>query len=128
MTVKNDKVNTWFAGLLFPVASFVYALSHPWYKNYRVLYVLFFTFVGLAFFYSGDSADITRYINEFEDAFAMKGVGFFEYFRQRPDKQQIDYYSSFMVWAVSRFTSNPKIFLGTLAMVFALFFQLVSNM
>lgn len=127
MTTKRIRVGAWLLGLFFPILSFIHALFHPWDKNNKIYFVLFFTFVGLAFFYSGDSADIIKYIREYEYAFTMKGIGFLEFFRQRPDKQQIDYYSAFMIWAVSRFTNNPKIFLGSLAMVFALFFSASVN-
>ena len=121
-TSNNKAVGAWFAGLFFPVIGFIYALFHPTSKNYKILFALFFAFLGMAFLISSETADSFRYILEFYSARAMKGIGFFAYFRLRPDKQQIDFYSSFMFWFVSRFTGNYRLFLGILALVYSLFF------
>lgn len=119
----NKLVGAWFTGLLFPIIGFIYALFHPTSKQYKVLFVLFFTFLGIAFAIIGESgADAARYVLEFYKARAIKGINFVEFFQLRPDKQQIDFYSSFMLWFVSRFTGNPRLFLGTLALVYSLFF------
>lgn len=119
---NNKAVGAWFAGLLFPVVGFTYALFHPTNKNYKILFVLFFTFLGIAFFFSGETADSFKYVMEFYNVRAMKGIGFLKYFQLRPEKQQIDFYSSFMLWFISRFTGDYRLFLGILALVYSLFF------
>lgn len=120
---NNKAVGAWFTGLFFPVIGFIYALFHPTSKNYKVLFVLFFTFLGIAFtFTEASSGDVVRYVMNFYAARTMRGIGFFEYFRLRPEKQQIDFYSSFMLWFVSRFTGNYRLFLGIHALVYSLFF------
>ena len=121
-TTNNKAVAAWFAGLFFPVIGFTYALFHPTSKNYKILFVLFFAFLGIAFFFSGETADSFRYVLEFYNVRAMKGIGFLKYFQLRPEKQQIDFYSSFMLWLVSRFTGDYRLFLGILALVYSLFF------
>ena len=121
-TTQNKTVGAWFTGLLFPVAGFIYALFHPTSKNYKTLFVLFFTFLGIAFLFQEEQGDVIRYIFDFYAARAKRGIGLFEYFQSRPDKQQIDYYSSFMLWFVSRFTGDYRLFLGILALVYSLFF------
>ena len=121
-TSNNKAVGAWFAGLFFPIIGFIYALFHPTSKNYKVLFVLFFNFLGIAFFFSGETADSFRYVLEFYNVRAMKGIGFLKYFQLRPEKQQIDFYSSFMLWFISRFTGDYRVFLGMLALVYSLFF------
>lgn len=118
----KDKAKAWFAGLLFPITGFIYALFHPNSKNYKILFVLFFTFLGIAFFLRERSADVISYVMEFYKARAMKGVGFFAYFQSRSEKFQIDYYSSFMYWFISRFTGDYRLYLGILALVYSLLF------
>lgn len=122
MNTNNNRTGGLLAGLIFPVVSFIYALFHPNNKNFKLLFVLFFTFIGLAIFYKGNEADITRSVVDFYDAYTNQDVDFFTYFKSTSSINQIDYYSTFMVWLVSRFTNNPKIYLGCLALVFALFF------
>lgn len=122
-STHNKVVGAWFTGLSFPILGFVYALFHPTSKQYKVLFVLFFTFLGIAFTIIGESgADVTRYVWEFYQARAKKDLGFIEFFQLRPDKQQIDFYSSFMLWFISRFTGDYRLYLGILAMVYSLFF------
>ena len=122
-TSNNKAVGAWFAGLFFPIIGFIYALFHPTSKNYKVLFVLLFTFLGIAFtFTEASSGDAVRYVMNFYAARTMRGIGFFEYFRLRPEKQQIDFYSSFMLWFISRFTGDYRVFLGMLALVYSLFF------
>lgn len=115
-------IGGWLAGLLFPIISFVYALCNPKNKNFNLFFVLFFVFVVLAFFYARETADILVYIADFEEARSFRGVNLVEYYQSRPDKQQIDYYSTFMLWFVSRFSGEPKVFLVSMALVYALFF------
>lgn len=122
MRLKNNKSFAFVSGLCLPVASFIYVLLHPKSKSFKMLFVMFFTFVGLAFYYSGFGADVTRYVADFEYLHLMEKIGFFEYFNSIPDRQQIDYYSVFMQWLISRFTGNAKIYLGLLAMVYSMFF------
>lgn len=122
MSLNKRKIVAFGAGVCFPVASFVHILRHPQVDYYKTVFVLFFTFVGMAFFFAGDGADITRYVADFEYLHSIGKIGFFEYFQTIPDKQQIDYYSVFMQWLISRVTGNPKIYLGLLAMVYSLFF------
>lgn len=121
MNKNNNRIGGWLAGLFFPVVSFIYALFHPNNKNFKLLFVLFFTFIGLAVFYKGDEADITRSVVDFIDASKIK-IGFIGYFRSMSTLQQIDYYSAFMLWLISRFTSNPRVYLGILAFIYSLFF------
>lgn len=115
-------INGWISGLLFPIISFVYALFHPKSKNYDLYFVLFFVFVVLAFYYASETADIVTYIAEFKEAHSYKKIGLVQYINSRPDKQQIDYYSNFMLWFISRFTGEPRVFLVSMALVFAIFF------
>lgn len=122
MSKNNNRIGGWLTGLFFPVASFIYALFHPNNKNFKLLFVLFFTFIGLAIFYEGNEADITRSVVDFYDAYTNQDVDFFTYFKSTSSINQIDYYSIFMTWLVSRFTNNPKIYLSCLALVFSLFF------
>lgn len=118
----KNRFGAWLMGMLFPVSSFSYAITHPDTRSLRLQVVLFFSFVGLAMFYEGEGRDVYRYVVEFEDAYAIRDVGFWQYFQSIPETNQIDYYSAFIRWLVSRFTGNPKIFLGILAFIMSLFF------
>ncbi len=123
MTVGKNKIIAFASGLFLPVASFSYVLFHPEKKYFKMLFVMFFAFVGLAFCVNMEgTSDVSRYVWGFEQLHSIRKVGFLEYFRSIPDKQQIDYYSVFMQWLISRITGNPKIYLGILAMVYAMFF------
>lgn len=124
MSLNKRKIVAFGTSVCFPVASFVHILRHPQVDYYKTVFVLFFTFVGVAFFYVGDSADVTRYVADFKYLHTIGKIGFFEYFRTVPDLQQIDYYSVFMQWLVSRFTGNPKVYLGLLSMVYSMFFAI----
>lgn len=124
MKSSNSKTSVFLASLFLPVVSFVYVLFHPKSEHFKMIVVLFFTFVGLAFFYRGESADVTRYVMDFEQAHLNKNIGLISYYQSRTVSQQIDYYSIFMTWFVSRFTGNSQLFLGLLAFVFAVFLAL----
>lgn len=117
-TIKSHVILT----LIFPISSFINALRNPKSNYFKIVFILFYTFIGLAFFYSGTGADISRYLDDFHSVASMKSISFFEYFRSRAISNQIDYYSSFSWWLISRFTSNNQLFLGILAFVYAFFF------
>lgn len=124
MKSSNSKISVFLASLFLPVVSFVYVLFHPKSEHFKMIVVLFFTFVGLAFFYKGESADVTRYVMDFEQAHLNKNIDLISYYQSRSVSQQIDYYSIFMTWFVSRFTGNSQLFLGLLAFIFAVFLAL----
>ena len=117
---------SWLISFLFPISSFIFILFHPENRKYKFVFVLFFTFVGIAFLHIGNGADVDRYILDLKQAYMFKG-DFFQYFHSRPIQQQIDYYSSFMLWLVSRFTNSSCIFLGLIALVFAIIFSINTN-
>lgn len=116
-------IGGWIGGLLLPIVSFIYALFHPKNKDFKLQFVLFHVFVGTAAFYViGSTSDIATYVDDFNVACSLKGIGLLDYYHSRPEAQQIDYYSTFMLWLVSRVTSEARVFLGSLALVYALFF------
>ena len=123
MSFKQNKTGAFLAGLTFPISSFVYALWHPDSKSFKLLFVMYFTFIGMAYCMGTlEHADIYRYSVVFYQASLLKDVGFRDYFNSLAEANQVDYYSSFMVWFVSRFTSDYRIYFGILAMIMALFF------
>lgn len=121
---SDTKGESFIAALTFPISSFIYILLHPDSKSFKLIFVMFFAFVGGAVCLgSMGGADVATYASYFRSACNMRNVGFFEYFHSRPSAQQIDYYSSFMLWLVSRFTSNHSIYLGISAAIMAVFFS-----
>ena len=119
--VNNNKNYGLLAGLFLPIIGFIYALFHPNNKSFKLLFVLFFTFVGLAFFYM-EGTDASRYVDAFLLVAAKRDISFLEYFRSIAYQQQIDHYFSFMQWFVSRFTKSPQIYMGFLALLCSMFF------
>lgn len=120
---SNNKGGAFIAALTFPISSFIYILLHPDSKSFKLIFVMFFAFVGGAVCLgSMGGADVAAYVTYFRTACNMQNVGFLDYFHSRPIAQQIDYYSSFVLWLVSRFTSNFKIYLGIIAAIMATFF------
>lgn len=123
MKLERKNVYAFASGLCLPVASFLYILLHPEKRYFKTIFVMFFTFVGMAFFVDmNGNADIIDYITRFENARAMGRASFFDFFYSLPDEQQIDYYSAFMQWFVSRFTGSTKLYLSLIALAYGLFF------
>ncbi|MFR6541232.1 MAG: EpsG family protein [Butyricimonas virosa] len=100
---------------IFPISGFVYASTRPKILPYKSLLIIFFTFIGIVFLPTA-GGDVFRYVEEFQMV-AMKKITLMDYYNSRPEVQQIDYYTILMTWILSRFTSNPHIYLGILALV-----------
>lgn len=112
---RNKHTDNIIVALFFPISGFVYASIRPKASYYRSLLILFFTFIGTAFFFIG-GGDVLRYVEEFQMV-AVKRITLMDYYNSQPEAHQVDYYTIFMTWMLSRFTSNPHIFLGILALV-----------
>lgn len=100
---------------IFPISGFIYASLNPKICSYKTLLILFFTFVGLAFLFTTGS-DVSRYVEVFQ-TITKERISLTDYYNSRPSAQQIDYYTIFMTWFLSRLTSNPHVYLGILAFV-----------
>lgn len=119
---KNPGSNSFLSaigGLLFPVISFGYCLYKPNNKGLRLVYVLFFAFLGLSMFFDKEGTDVLVYVDHFRSATTMD-VSYAEYIKS-VTFGGLDFYWTFMTWLVSRFTDNPHIFLGALTAVYGFF-------
>ena len=101
--------------LLYPLGGLVYSIKHLNWDKSEKLFFLFCIYFGLAFIYFsegsgllGDGADSERYALYLMQAYDMPHISLSDYLALRGER--FDYYASFLLYVVSRFTGNPQIF------------------
>lgn len=121
MTTNFD-IKTYIVSLLFPIYGLIDTLRHLRTKNIVVPITLFYAFVGLFSIYEGTNLDTVRYAEEFEYACELN-KSFWDYHTCRPTPQQVDFYTSLVIWFFSRFLSSPHLFIAILAGIMGLIFS-----
>lgn len=111
---SNIKWGTFCA--FFPITGLIASIKFNKTKVYPVIFCLFFFFIGSQTIVN-DMNDVGRDIITFSNLSENKNISFWSYFYSMQESNQIDYYKPFMSWFISRFTSNPKLYSGLIAMI-----------
>lgn len=112
--------------LLYPFAGIIYTFRNIQKQEAEKWFFLICLYFGLAFIYFnpygllGEGSDSERYAIALREAFSMRGITLHDYLNYRLRE---DYYANILLFAVSRFTSNPQIFYGVAAAIMGLFFS-----
>ena len=116
---------------LYPLGGLVYSIKHLNWGKSEKLFFLFCIYFGLAFIYFsegsgllGDGADSERYALYLMQAYDMPHISLSDYLALRGER--FDYYASFLLYVVSRFTGNPQIFFCVVATVMGFFYAKVT--
>lgn len=123
MKVNN---NNWIISLFLPVTNFITILFNPNRKNFKIIFILFFIFLGLGIIIDfNGSSDIYRYVIKFIEASSLESISFKEYLNTYiSEENQIDQFTNITRWLISRITSNYKVYLCFNVFILALFFSM----
>lgn len=123
MKAKN---NSWILSLFLPITGFINILLHPNKKNFKIIFIIFFLFIGLGLCIDkNDSSDLSRYVQSFNEASAIESISFNDYLEQYVrEENQIDQFTNYTIWLISRITDNYKIYLCFNIFILSLFFSL----
>lgn len=121
MTKRN--ISKWvLITSIFPFTGLYSSINRNNIRVYNYVFAIFFFFIGTQVIVTGTN-DIGRYIHNFIEIANNNNIPFWTYFYSLQEENQIDFYMPFMTWLISRFTSNPQLFTGILAMMFGLCFS-----
>lgn len=122
MTI-NEKKKWAIITSLFPFIGLGTAIKANKTSVYTIVFALFFFFIGTQIIVTAGN-DFGRYMTKFFTLSMQSTIPFERYFTSLDESNQIDYFEPFLVWFVSRFTSNTQIYGGILSMLFGICFSL----
>ena len=123
MKVNN---NNWIISLFLPVTNFITILFNPNRKNFKIIFILFFIFLGLgAIIDFNGYNDISRYVIKFIEASSLESISLKEYLNTYvSEENQIDQFTNITRWLISRVTGDYKVYLCFNVFILALFFSM----
>lgn len=123
MKVNN---NNWIISLFLPVTNFITILFNPNRKNFKIIFILFFIFLGLgAIIDFNGYNDISRYVIKFIEASSLESISLKEYLNTYvSEENQIDQFTNITRWLISRITGDYKVYLCFNVFILALFFSM----
>lgn len=121
--ISNNTKGQLLFFLLWPFGSLVYSaryFSKPFSKN---IIWLFAAFYGFTIVVTAQGYDAYRYIQEFQKFASDNSLiqeTFNNYFKS---PESLDLYKSFLMWLVSRFTDDYRIFYASTGLIFGFFYS-----
>ena len=124
--MKTNNTN-WIISLFLPITNFITLLLNPKRKDFNVVFIIFFIFLGLGLYvtYENGGSDLTRYVEEFKKAHSIDSMNFKDYVNSYiAEANQIDQFANITRWYISRVTGNYKVYLCFNVFVLAFFFSM----
>ena len=122
--MKSNAISGILLTLIYPLAGLVHTLKNLKGQGASTCFYLFCIFWGCALIYYnghavlGDGSDTERYVLCLMEAYQNRDISFWDY-HQLLGKE--DYYSSLLLFIVSRFTDNPHVFFGIASIIMGFF-------
>lgn len=119
--------NNWIISLFLPITNFITLILNPKRKDFNVVFIIFFIFIGLCLHvsYENGGNDLTRYVEEFNKAHSIESMSFYDYVNNYiSEENQVDQFANITRWYISRVTGNYKVYLCFNVFVLAFFFSM----
>lgn len=119
-TMKSNTIYIFFVFLFSPLLALILSIKNykeVWAKN---IVLLFSAFYGFMFVIGNSGSDINRYKASFEKQIDLK-ISLFEYIKLLFKEDNLDFLQPLLSYIVSNFTSDFRIFLLLIGLIFGFF-------
>ena len=120
----SDKMPGIILSIIYPLGGLIYSIRNMGKSGTRLCFVLFCLYFGIVFIYHqqgtflGGGSDSERYAVWLKEAYQNRDLNLLDYVQEYRESK-IDIYAPILLYSVSRFTDNPKIFFAVVALIFA---------
>lgn len=124
----NDKMPGIILSIIYPLGGLIYSIRNMGKNGTRLCFILFCLYFGSVFIYHqqgtmlGDGSDSERYAVWLKEAYQNRDLNLLDYVQEYKESK-IDIYAPILLYTVSRFTDNPKIFFAVVALIYGIFYS-----
>ncbi len=124
MTVSDNKIWKWVLFMIWPFASFLYAIRNFKYKSYRPVILAFFVLYGYTMIFNDSGTDANKHAKQFVEVAQKPFSELFVVLRDFISRStgDLDLYKPLSNFIVSRFTDKPQWVFALHAFVFGFFY------
>ena len=124
----SDKMPGIILSIIYPLGGLIYSIRNMGKSGTRLCFVLFCLYFGIVFIYHqqgtflGGGSVSERYAVWLKEAYQNRDLNLLDYVQEYRESK-IDIYAPILLYSVSRFTDNPKIFFAVVALIYGIFYS-----